>query len=147
MSILFAHRSVVGVAEPVDVDVTGGGLVVPVVETEPVAAPAAVASLPVGAGRDDPAVERFLKAMSHVQTVQRTGSAALNLSYVACGRIDAFWSTSLKPWDMAAGALVVTEAGGTVTKLDGECFDVNVPDLLATNGKAIHAELQRVLAS
>jgi myo-inositol-1(or 4)-monophosphatase len=64
---------------------------------------------------------------------------------VACGRIDAFWSTSLKPWDQAAGALIVAEAGGRVTKSNGEAFDVNVPDLLSSNGTALHDTLQRLL--
>lgn len=104
-----------------------------------------VASLPVGSQRDDPAVMRFLKVLPHAQTVQRTGSAALNLSYVAAGRIEAFWSSNLKPWDVAAGGLLVTEAGGRVTKMDGRSFDLMVPDLLATNGSPIHEELQASL--
>lgn len=95
-----------------------------------------MASLPVGADRNDPAVQRFLDAMSHLQTVQRSGSAALNLCCVASGRIDAFWSTSLKPWDVAAGALIVQEAGGTVTSLSGGRIDIMVPDILsASSGK------------
>lgn len=106
-----------------------------------------VASLPVGSQRDDPAVMRFLQVLPKVQSVQRTGSAALNLSYVAAGRIDAFWSTSLKPWDVAAGALLVQEAGGRVSKIDGSPFDMFVPDLLATNGSQIHEELQELLTS
>lgn len=105
----------------------------------------AVASLPVAARARDRAVKRFLEVMPYVQTVQRTGSAALNLAYVAAGRIDTFWSTNLKPWDMAAGALLVTEAGGKVTQLNGERFDISVPDLLATNGSEIHARLQKIL--
>jgi myo-inositol-1(or 4)-monophosphatase len=104
-----------------------------------------VASLPVACGVDDPAVQRFLKIMPHAQSVQRTGSAALNLAYVACGRLDAFWSSSLKPWDMAAGVLIVEEAGGKVTKLDGRRFEVDEPDLLASNGCGIHDELQQLL--
>ena len=83
--------------------------------------------------------------MSQTQTVQRTGSAALNLSYVACGRIDAFFSSSLKPWDVAAGALLVTEAGGRVSKMDGSPLEIEVPDLLSSNGSSIHEELQQLL--
>ncbi len=100
-----------------------------------------VASLPVATSAEDPAVKRFLKLIPHAQTIQRTGSAALNLAYVASGRVDGFWSTSLKPWDMAGGVLLVEEAGGRVTKLDGSIFDVEEPNLLATNGSAIHQEL------
>ena len=64
--------------------------------------------------------KQLLNVMPHVQTVQRTGSAALNLAYVAAGRMDAFWSGSLKPWDMAAGILLVQEAGGRATRMNGD---------------------------
>lgn len=105
-----------------------------------------VASLPVGTTAADVAVERFLRVLPHVQTVQRTGSAALNLAYLAAGRLDAFWSSSLKPWDMAAGVLLVTEAGGRVTKLDGSGFRLHQPDVLATNGSPIHENLSKLLS-
>jgi myo-inositol-1(or 4)-monophosphatase len=101
----------------------------------------AVASLPVGTTRDNPAVQRFLDVLPLAQSLQRTGSAALNLAYVACGRIDAFWSSSLKPWDMAAGHVLVERAGGRVTRVDGSPVDIAVPDLVATNGTALHGEL------
>ncbi|MFV0442633.1 MAG: inositol monophosphatase family protein [Planctomycetaceae bacterium] len=104
-----------------------------------------MASLPVKAKQGHPAVQRFLKVLDHAQTVQRTGSAALNLCCVACGRIEAFWSTSLQPWDQAAGALIVREAGGRVTRTDGQSFDVDRPDLLASNGTTLHATLQCLL--
>lgn len=103
-----------------------------------------VASLPVGAKGDEPQVAQFLRVLPHSRSVQRTGSAALNLSYVACGRVDAYWSGTLKPWDQAAGVVIVEEAGGRVSKMDGKSFDVEQPDLLASNG-AIHAELQALL--
>ena len=105
-----------------------------------------VASLPVATDPNDVAVKRFLKMLSHAQTVQRTGSAALNLAYVAAGRLDGFWSTSLKPWDMAAGVVLVEEAGGQVTRLDGTAFQLEEPNLLATNGSNIHQELMQYLA-
>lgn len=105
----------------------------------------AMASLPVGADQTDPAVQRFLKSMSHLQTVQRSGSAALNLACVACGRIDAFWSTSLKPWDVAAGVLLVQEAGGAVTALDGSPVDIMTPSLLSASTSAIAENLTTVL--
>lgn len=106
-----------------------------------------MASLPVRATQTDPAVQRFLRMLGRVQTVQRTGSAALNLCGVACGRIDAFWSTSLCPWDQAAGALIVSEAGGAVTALSGGAFNVNRPDLLASNGTGLHRGLVEALTS
>jgi myo-inositol-1(or 4)-monophosphatase len=104
-----------------------------------------MASLPMKAQRTDLQVQRFLKLLEAAQHVQRTGSAALNLCGVACGRIDAFWSTSLMPWDMAAGVLLVREAGGRVTTTAGGAFDVNVPDLLASNGPPLHAAVAAVL--
>lgn len=100
-----------------------------------------VVSLPRRAGPDDDAVKRFLKAMPVAESVQRTGSAALNLAYVACGRIDAFWSSSLKPWDMAAGALIVAEAGGSVTALAGGRFELDRPEILASNGTGLHGSV------
>ena len=104
-----------------------------------------VASLPVGSDGDNIAVRRFLGVIPKAQTVQRTGSAALNLCGVACGRIDAFWSTSLNPWDMAAGVVIVREAGGTVTKCNESDFDLFTKDLLATNGLSLHSEVSNEL--
>jgi myo-inositol-1(or 4)-monophosphatase len=104
-----------------------------------------MASLPVKVDRKHPAVQSFLRVLEAAQHVQRTGSAALNLCGVACGRVEAFWSTSLKPWDMAAGAVLVREAGGRVTTAGGAAFDVNQPDVLATNGSGLHAVLSRLL--
>jgi myo-inositol-1(or 4)-monophosphatase len=104
-----------------------------------------VASMPSAVDADDPAVLRFLRVLPVAQTVQRTGSAALNMAYVACGRIDAFWSTSLKPWDVAAGSVILTEAGGRISKLNGNAFDIMVPDLLCSNGPGVHDELQDLL--
>ncbi|MBT6156575.1 MAG: inositol monophosphatase [Planctomycetaceae bacterium] len=106
----------------------------------------AVASLPVVADRDHPAIERFLRALAVAQTVQRTGSAALNLVYVAAGRMDIYFSTTLKPWDMAGGAAIIQEAGGRVTKTDGSDLDIGEPDILASNGAAIHEQLQQLFA-
>ena len=104
------------------------------------------ASLPVGiSSPDHPAVERFLRVLVSAPHTQRTGSAALNLAYVATGRLDAFFSTTLKPWDMAAGALLVTEAGGRVTTLNGGPFDVDVADLLSSNGTLVHSQLSQLM--
>lgn len=100
----------------------------------------AVASLPVATSIENPAVARFLRVLPVVQSLQRTGSAALNLAYVACGRIDLYWSSSLHPWDMAAGALIVQQAGGKVTRLDNSSFQVAGPEILASNGTNLHNE-------
>jgi myo-inositol-1(or 4)-monophosphatase len=77
--------------------------------------------------------------------VRRLGSAAIDLCWVACGRFDGFYEHSLKPWDSAAGILIVTEAGGQVTHFGGEPFSPYQPQLLATNG-LIHEKMIRVLA-
>ena len=72
--------------------------------------------------------------------VRRAGSAALDLCYVACGRMDGFWEFNLNPWDTAAGVLMVEEAGGRVTDFSGGPFQINSRETLASNG-VIHAEL------
>jgi myo-inositol-1(or 4)-monophosphatase len=76
--------------------------------------------------------------------VRRLGSALLDLAYVAAGRIDGFWELTLGPWDVAAGMILVEEAGGRVTDLRGQPLDVNHPRLVASNGR-IHGEILGVL--
>src|SRR5580704_18376757 len=71
--------------------------------------------------------------MLRTHGVRRTGSAALDLAWVACGRVDAFWEFGLKPWDVAAGALLVDEAGGRVTNMDGSRLDLAGAQILASN--------------
>ena len=105
-----------------------------------------MASLPPKVERSHPAVQQFLQVLEQAQTVQRTGSAALNLCSVAAGRIEAFWSRSLKPWDMAAGVLIVEEAGGQVSSMSGGTFSIHKPDLLASNGTTLHQALIQALA-
>jgi myo-inositol-1(or 4)-monophosphatase len=72
--------------------------------------------------------------------VRRAGSAALDLAYVAAGRMEAFWEFNLNPWDTAAGILLVEEAGGQVTDFAGQLFKLDSRETLASNG-LIHAEL------
>jgi len=78
------------------------------------------------------------------QAIRRDGSAALDLCYLACGRFDGFWELKLKPWDTAAGLLILHEAGGISTRLDGGPYDLYQPDLLASNGR-IHGQMVEVL--
>ncbi|HIK55381.1 MAG TPA: inositol monophosphatase [Synechococcales cyanobacterium M55_K2018_004] len=78
------------------------------------------------------------------QGVRRSGSASIDLAYVACGRLDGYWERGLSPWDLAAGVVLVEEAGGRVTAYDGGSFDLSSGRILATNGH-LHAELSRVL--
>lgn len=86
----------------------------------------------------------FRKMLECAQAVRRPGAAAIDLCYVASGRMDGFWELGLNPWDTAAGYLLVIEAGGVVTTLDGKDFDVTKPAVLATNGN-IHREMQEML--
>ena len=88
---------------------------------------------------------RFFAAMSRrAQGVRRDGSAALDLAMVAAGRFDAFWEWDLKPWDVAAGALLIAEAGGAVTAIDGSLLDIANGSIAASNG-LLHAELRAAL--
>ena len=79
------------------------------------------------------------------QAVRRAGSAVLDLCYVACGRLDGYWEHVVKPWDIAAGALMVLEAGGTVTATDGSAFRVEDGQVLASNGR-LHESMLSTLA-
>jgi myo-inositol-1(or 4)-monophosphatase len=83
--------------------------------------------------------------LSRARAVRRLGSAALDLCYVAAGRFEAFWEQHLKPWDVAAGALVVEEAGGLVTGMDGGRFDPAAAHLIASNGH-VHREVVDTIA-
>jgi len=75
--------------------------------------------------------------------VRRAGSAALDLAYVACGRLEAFWEIKLNPWDTSAGYLLVEEAGGKITHFDGSKFTLDSREVFASNG-LIHAEMQQL---
>lgn len=75
------------------------------------------------------------------QGVRRLGSAAMDLCYIACGRVDGFWEVRLRPWDLAAGWLIVTEAGGTVTDLDGNPDIMHPPYSLLAATPALHGQL------
>ncbi len=78
--------------------------------------------------------------------IRRIGSAALDLCYTACGRFDGYWEPELKPWDMAAGALIVEEAGGMVTRYNGAAFVPEYPEIVASNGR-IHEEILRYITN
>ncbi len=78
--------------------------------------------------------------------VRRAGSAALDLAYVACGRLDGFWEFNLNPWDTSAGVLLVREAGGRVTHFDGGTFTLDSRETLATNGQ-IAPEMEHLFAN
>jgi len=87
----------------------------------------------------------FNRLMPRTRGVRRAGAAALDLAYVAAGRLDGYWEMYLSPWDWAAGALLVEEAGGIVTGFDGEPWQPGQDRLVASNGQ-IHTELLGELA-
>jgi myo-inositol-1(or 4)-monophosphatase len=76
-------------------------------------------------------LDHFERMMRRSRAVRRLGSAAIDLAYVACGRFDGFWELKLHPWDVAAGSLLVEEAGGLVTDFDGAPFDVFGDEIVA----------------
>src|SRR5205085_6407625 len=95
-------------------------------------------------GRVDEIVGLFGAFVRQARAVRRLGSAALDLCYVAAGRLDGFWERDLQPWDIAAGALVVAEAGGLVTQMDGSPFNPRGDQVLATNGR-IHEHMLGII--
>jgi myo-inositol-1(or 4)-monophosphatase len=86
----------------------------------------------------------FTKFITRARAVRRLGSAALDLCYVAAGRFEGFWEQKLHPWDIAAGALLVQEAGGRVTGVDGSLYSSRGGSVLATNGP-VHEEMLRTI--
>ena len=82
--------------------------------------------------------------MMRTQGVRHTGSAVLDLCYVACGRVDALWEFGPRPWDVAPGALIVTEAGGQVTNLDGSALDLDARKILASNSQAASRDAREI---
>lgn len=82
----------------------------------------------------------FQRILKKSQAVRRLGAASLDLCYIACGRFDAYWEFGLKPWDIAAGALIIEEAGGRVTDSNGNLLDLFGADILATN-KKLHSKM------
>jgi myo-inositol-1(or 4)-monophosphatase len=89
-------------------------------------------------------VANFGRVAKRVMGIRRGGSAALDLAYVAAGRLDGFWELKLSPWDTAAGVLLVAEAGGEVSRIDGTAYVPGDVDLVATNGR-IHNALRELL--
>ncbi len=83
---------------------------------------------------DSPNIHFYQQFSLRSHGVRRAGSAALDLAYTACGRLDAYWEFNLNPWDTSAGALLVTEAGGTMSGFDGSPFKLDSREILATNG-------------
>jgi len=113
--------------------------------TEPKDALGAV-GLPPGVAGEDSDVKAFVKTLPHCQALRRTGSAALNLCYIGCGRFDAGWCFSTKIWDVAAGVLIIREAGGMVTSPEGTPFDLLQGRFLAAANEPLHLAFRTLLA-
>lgn len=94
--------------------------------------------------RPEPILPLFAAFVSEARAIRRLGSAAIDLCWVAAGRMDGFWERGLRAWDMMAGALIVQEAGGRVTTLDGADWDAHRGHCVASNGR-IHDEMLRVV--
>lgn len=92
----------------------------------------------------DQVIAQLQSVLPAVRDIRRAGAAALDLAYVACGRLDGFWEVDLKPWDTAAGQLLVAEAGGTVTDFKNRPWTPYTPEILASNG-LIHSSLAKHL--
>ena len=90
-------------------------------------------------------INHFIEIIQRGIPVRRLGSAALDLAYVAAGRFDGFWEINLHSWDVAAGVLLVKEAGGLVTQYDNSDYKIDSSSILATNGK-IHQQVSQVLS-
>jgi myo-inositol-1(or 4)-monophosphatase len=103
------------------------------------------ASLPPHVTRDSPEIARMVEVIHSCQALRRLGSAALNLCYIAQGRLDGYWATSVKIWDIAAGMLIVEEAGGVITSLSSGPVDFDRPWLVAAATRKLHAELLELL--
>ena len=100
------------------------------------------ASFPPRVTADSPVLADFARIIVASQSVRRTGSAALNLCYIAAGRFDAFWARETMIWDVAAGWLIVCEAGGVMTALDGGPFRLDRPHFIAAATEPLHRELR-----
>jgi myo-inositol-1(or 4)-monophosphatase len=119
---------------------TLNGKTIWVSKTEVLAESLVATGFPSRKRHDSPNMHFYHEFTLRSHGVRRAGSAALDLAYVACGRLEAFWEFNLNPWDTAAGALLVEEAGGRISGFGDEPFELNSREVLASNGR-IHGEL------
>lgn len=103
------------------------------------------ASFTAGVRPDSLEVRRFAEVLGRCRAVRRLGSAALNLCYTAAGRLDAYWADSVKLWDIAAGVLIHTEAGGTLSHLGGGPYRSDDPKIIVASTPQLHEQLRAVL--
>jgi myo-inositol-1(or 4)-monophosphatase len=101
----------------------------------------AAVGFPTSVASDSPDLLMFLDMLPRCQAIRRTGCSALNLCYLAAGRFDLYWSYCTKIWDVAAGALLVQEAGGCISSPSGGPFELETAQFLAAGTPALHAKL------
>ncbi|TWT64629.1 inositol monophosphatase family protein [Allorhodopirellula solitaria] len=102
-------------------------------------------SFRAGVTPDSPEVGRFLRALEQCQSLRRLGSCALNMCYVADGRLDAYWATNVAAWDSAAGTVIAREAGAVLTAHDGGRFDDWAPKFVVAATPDLHFKLVELL--
>ncbi|TWU33327.1 inositol monophosphatase family protein [Novipirellula artificiosorum] len=103
-------------------------------------------SFPAGIESDAPEVRQFIRVLGQCRSLRRLGSCALNMCYVAAGRLDGYWATSVQPWDAAAGIVIAREAGATLTQVDGASLDDWSPKFCLTASQKLHQSMLDLLA-
>ncbi len=103
-------------------------------------------SFPAGVKGGDPEVLRFVRVLESCRSLRRLGSCALNMCYVASGRLDAYWATSIAPWDCAAGVVIAREAGAVLTAYDGGRFDDWTPKFCLSATMSLHQKMTQRLS-
>jgi myo-inositol-1(or 4)-monophosphatase len=103
-------------------------------------------SFPAGVKGGDPEVARFVRVLESCRSLRRLGSCALNMCYVAAGRLDAYWATSIAPWDCAAGVVIAREAGACITAYDGGPYDDWSPRFCVSGTKRLHHQMTSLLS-
>jgi len=104
-----------------------------------------VISLPGKIGPESPELADFLKLLYQARSIRRLGSAALNLCYVAAGRVDFYWATTVKCWDVAAGYLILQQAGGCMTDVSGAGLNLDKPRFVAANNESLNQSIRQTL--
>ncbi|MGI8556356.1 MAG: inositol monophosphatase family protein [Pyrinomonadaceae bacterium] len=113
-------------------------------ETEKLSESLIVTGFPYNFKEKENFEHHFTEFLRHSRGVRRDGSAAIDMAYTACGRFDGFWEEGLNPWDVAAGVLLIEEAGGYVSYYDNTPFSIYQPPICASNG-LIHSQMLDVL--
>ncbi len=102
-------------------------------------------SLPAQMPRGSVEIARLVEVLHEAQAIRLLGSAALNMSYMAMGRLDGYWATAVKPWDVAAGALIASEAGAVLSHFDGGPFNIDDPRFIGATTPELHRALVATL--